>query len=146
MTVHDYLLGAHAGATLTMTGVIWLIQLVHYPLFARVGREAFTDYHRAHTAQITWLVGPLMLLELATAVWITIDASVAVPALWRWVGLALLGLIWLSTAVLQIPQHSRLGRGFDKAVIRRLVLGNWLRTVAWTLRGILSLGFLLAAG
>ena len=144
MSLVDFLLAIHAGATLMMTGLIWVVQRVHYPLFASVGRDTFIAYHDAHTRRVTWLVGPLMLVELATAAWIALDASLPIATGWRWSGLALVGLIWMSTAALQVPQHTRLGRGHDIAVIRRLVAGNWVRTVAWTLRGVLSLGFLLA--
>ena len=63
-----WVLIAHVGATLAMTGLIWLIQCVHYPLFAQVGAEAFQDYHARHTQWITPIVGPLMLIELGTAV------------------------------------------------------------------------------
>ena len=33
------LLLLHAAATLFMTGLIWFVQVVHYPLFARVGED-----------------------------------------------------------------------------------------------------------
>jgi hypothetical protein len=35
--------------------------------------------------------------------------------------------------------HRRLERGFDADAHRRLVLGNWVRTVAWTARGVILL-------
>ena len=62
---------------------------------------------------------------------------------WRrgavWAGLALLAVIWLSTALVQVPLHRRLQGGFDAAAHRRLVRTNWLRTAAWTLRAALAL-------
>jgi hypothetical protein len=39
------LLLVHGFATLYMTGLIWFVQLVHYPLFAQVGRHAHLSYH-----------------------------------------------------------------------------------------------------
>jgi len=62
-----------------------------------------------------------------------------------WIGIALLLLIWLSTAVLQVPAHHRLGSGFDPATHRRLVLTNWVRTWAWSARGVLALLLLQVA-
>ena len=35
-------------ASLFMTGVIWFVQIVHYPLFANVSRSAFAEYERRH--------------------------------------------------------------------------------------------------
>ena len=56
---------AQAATTLPLVGLIWTIQLVHYPLFDGVGAEGFAAYERRHAAAITWLVAPLMLGELA---------------------------------------------------------------------------------
>lgn len=35
----QWLLLVHAAVTLYMTGVIWFVQVVHYPLFSCVGRR-----------------------------------------------------------------------------------------------------------
>jgi hypothetical protein len=36
-----------------MTGVIWIVQTVHYPLFALLGRDGFGEYAREHQRRIT---------------------------------------------------------------------------------------------
>jgi len=59
---------AHLTATLFMTGVIWFVQIVHYPLFRLVGNSEFARYETAHTFWTTWVVAPPMLTEMATAV------------------------------------------------------------------------------
>jgi hypothetical protein len=130
---------AHAGATLFMTGVIWFVQVVHYPLFARTGVVGFADYERDHARRTGWVVGPAMTLELLLALALAARGGMA-----AWAGLALLAVIWLSTALVQVPLHRRLQGGFDAAAHRRLVRTNWLRTAAWTLRAALALR--LAAG
>ena len=43
----DWLL-VHVVATLVMTGLIWFVQIVHYPLMAKVGRADFAEYERLH--------------------------------------------------------------------------------------------------
>ena len=129
-----WLLAIHLLATIGMFGVIWVVQLVHYPLFDRVTREDFVRFEADHSRQIAWVVGPLMLLELATGVLIAGRWPVAESAWVWWTGLALLAAAWLSTAVLSIPEHGRLTRGWDEAAHRRLVLTNWPRTVLWTVR------------
>ena len=137
-----WILIAHIGATLAMTGLIWLIQCVHYPLFAQVGAEAFQDYHVRHTQWITPIVGPLMLIELGTALWLTQTPPSVLPVWQIWTGLGLVIVIWASTALLQIPLHNSLGRGLDLEAIEKLVSGNWVRTVAWSMRSILVLWWL----
>ena len=39
----------HVAATMFMVGLIWLVQIVHYPLFAHVGADTFLAYHQRHT-------------------------------------------------------------------------------------------------
>ena len=133
------LLLAHAGSTLAMAGVIWFVQVVHYPLFAAVGAEGFAAYEAAHRRLTTRVVAPLMLVELAAAIGLLVRPPAAVPAWAAWVGLALLAVVWGSTFAVQVPLHERLSRGFDAAVHRRLVRGNWVRTMAWTVRAGLAL-------
>ncbi len=127
-----WLLLVNAAATLFMTGVIWFVQIVHYPLFARVGAGVFSDYERDHAQRTGWVVGVPMLVELAAAV----ATAVVLGGALAWVGLALLVVVWLSTGLLQVPAHRRLQRGFDAATHRRLVATNWVRTVAWTTRAV----------
>jgi uncharacterized membrane protein len=113
-----------------MCGVIWLVQLVVYPQFARVGEAEFAAYHRAHTSGIAGVVIPAMLLELGLAVaawWQQRDAFTAVM-------LGLVVAIWAVTAACQVPLHQRLAKGRDAAAIRSLVRTNALRTGLWTAR------------
>ncbi len=125
--------------TLFMTGLIWFVQIVHYPLMGRVGGDAFGRYEAAHTRLTTWVVGPPMLAEGVTAIMILVRRPAWLPAWQAWTGLALLALIWISTAALQVPAHRRLAGGFDPAAHRRLVSTNWIRVVAWSLRAALVL-------
>lgn len=136
---------AQAFASLALTGLIWCIQVVHYPLFAAVGRDEFTRYEADHARLITLVVGPLMLVELAAALWLAAVRPAGVPAWMAWTGLALVAAIWLSTAAIQVPCHAKLAAGFDAEVHARLVSSNWIRTVAWTARGLLALAMIAAS-
>jgi hypothetical protein len=130
---------AQLAATLYMVGVIWMVQLVHYPLYNRVGRQEFPDYETRHNDGMTLVVGPAMLLEAATVVLLVLLPSPRIPASSAWLGGALLAVIWLSTVFLQVPCHNRLVSGFDQATYERLVNSNWIRTIAWSLRGALAM-------
>ena len=123
----------HNASTWALVGLIWTIQLVHYPLFAQVGQEAFKSYHHRHTGRITLIVAPLMFAELGTAVWLVVAGS---RELWFLTSLAPLAFNWLSTWRVQIPLHDKLAQAFDEKSHQRLVRTNWWRTAAWTLRGI----------
>ena len=139
------LLLANAAATLFMVGVIWFVQVVHYPLFARVGRPGFAVYSVRHTRMTSFVVGPPMLLEAATAVALVIWTPPGIPVPLVRAGLVLVAVTWLSTAFLQSPRHTTLGRGFDPRAHRFLVTSNWVRTVLWSLRGLVVLRILYQA-
>ena len=133
----------HAVPTLFLVGLIWLVQVVHYPLFAMVGEREFAAWEREHCRRVAWVVLPAMLAELALTAWLWWHA----PPQWRgWctAGLVLLGVVWASTFLLQVPCHERLAQGRDPAAVHRLVQTNWLRTWAWTARGVVAV--VLAVG
>lgn len=138
-SIDDWLLFFHAAMTLFMVGVIWFVQIVHYPLFRGVCEAGFAEYERQHTRRTGYVLAVPMLAELATAVALA----------WRmggglaWSGLGLLMGIWLSTWLWQVPAHRRLEQCFDDATHRRLLRTNWVRTIAWSARGILALALLV---
>jgi magnesium-transporting ATPase (P-type) len=136
-------LAAHGAATWAMTGLIWFVQVVHYPLFAGVGGEKFAAYEAAHARLTTWVVAPLMLVELITALSIAFSGPPLIPSRERWLGLALVGALWLSTAAVQVPLHNRLAAGFDAEAWSALVRSNWIRTAAWSIRALLAARWLL---
>ncbi len=123
---------SHLCATWALVGLIWTVQLVLYPMFSSVGAAEFKAYHNRHTTQITWVVAPLMLIELFTGAWMVIEGG---RDFWLLLSLAPLGLNWLSTWRVQVPLHERLSSGFDAHAHQRLVGTNWWRTLSWTVRG-----------
>jgi hypothetical protein len=136
MTWAMWMLLLNVGATWFMVGLIWFVQVVHYPLFAGVGAEGFGDYSARHQRGTTWVVGGPMAVEGVTAMWLLWDRPVGMAMWAAVVGMGLLLVVWGSTAMMQVPCHQRLERGFDAAVHRRLVVTNWVRTAAWTARGL----------
>lgn len=127
------------GATLYMMGLIWLVQLVHYPLFSLVGSEGYEAYQQAHMRWTSVAVGPPMLIEALTTAWLLFVPHTAIPRWWAWTGAVLLAVVWLSTALLQVPQHDVLLTGFQARSHQILVATNWIRTLVWTARAGLML-------
>ena len=135
------LLVVHAASTWAMTGLIWFVQVVHYPLFALAGAPSFAAYHAAHTRRTTLVVAPLMIVEAVTAVVIVV--SRAQPVWAAWTGVVLVGVVWLATFGLSVPRHDAMMRGgYDLAAIQGLVATNWVRTTAWSLRAVLAVWML----
>ena len=135
----DAILLFHLASTLAMVGLIWFVQVVHYPLMARVGAAEFCPYERHHQRRTTAVVAPLMLTEAGTAVlllWIRPSPVPFTPCL---TGLVILAVVWLSTYLWQVPIHRQLALEYSPSSIRRLVRSNWLRTAAWSARGVIVL-------
>lgn len=133
----------HLFATLFMTGAIWLVQALVYPNFKIVGKAEFQKFHEFHTHRITWIVAPMMALELGTGAWLLAQSQS--PLLWWNVGSIL--LIWTLTATVNVPSHKNLEFEFDdsKSI---LISGNWPRTAIWTVRSLFLLWLIseLASG
>ena len=131
------LLMTHIGLTFFMTGVIWYVQLVHYPLFSFVVRSQYERFQADHEKRTGFIVVPVMLVELVTGIGLLFvppddDAGVLLI-----VNAGLLGLIWFSTFFLQVPRHRTLATGFNVKEHNLLVKSNWVRTLGWTIRSVL---------
>ncbi len=125
-------------STLFMVGLIWFVQIVHYPLFSEIGVSAFQRYEMKHQRLTTWVVAPVMIVELITSVaLLKVLSSELLSA--AWIGVALLAVTWLVTGTLSVPAHKSLTVEFSTAAYRKLVVTNWIRTVAWTVRGVIVL-------
>jgi hypothetical protein len=130
-------LGAFSAAA--MTGIIWYVQIVHYPLFAEVGEEVWFRYHADHERRTGWVVAPLMIVELGTAAAIVAIGGHGILAI---AGLVAAATTWALTFTLAVPLHRRLNQAREPAIMARLVRINWLRTVVWTAHGVIAVTLL----
>ena len=131
----------HLVATVFMVGLIWFVQVVHYPLFDRISGEASIQYAAEHQRRTAWVVGLPMLVEGITTLWLFFDPinGRLLPLLG---GLVLLE-IHLSTVFLQIPLHKKLSKGYEREVVRKLVATNWIRTIGWTVRAAIAVAIVV---
>lgn len=137
MSVVGFVWALHVIVTFCLVGLIWTVQLVHYPTFAYVDAARFVEFEAFHQRRISWVVAPLMVVELFTGIALLVVRPEVFP-LWAGVfGLVLIGGVWLSTFLVQVPLHGRLGESFNADTAAALVRTNWVRTVLWSLRGLL---------
>jgi hypothetical protein len=133
------LLLACAAATLYMVGLTWFVQIVHYPLFAEVGRESFEGYHQGHSSRTTLVVAVPMLVELVTAVLLAIHPPAGQKTL-ALVGAGLAVSVWAVTVLRAAPIHSRIGKlGPQADLLSRLGRASLVRTWLWTFHGVIVL-------
>lgn len=134
--MEDVALIANAAATSVMVGVIWFVQHVHYPLLA-----TFTIHDAPHVAvehqrRTGHVVAIPMAVEGVSTLILLVARPDGVSVLWPWVGAILLAVALGSTVLLSVPLHARMAARPEADTGRRLVVTNWPRTVAWSLRGV----------
>ncbi len=128
------------GLTLYMTGMIWSMQVLEYPLFALVGPKEFPAYHRRHNRGLPVFVILPSLAAFASAVVLIFTRPARLP-LWSSIVVAAIDLVVVVVTVArEAPLHGKLDReGYSETVIRQLVQGNWIRTILWTANGLFLL-------
>ena len=116
-----------------MCGVLWIVQLILYPAFASIDPKQFEQFHFRHTNLMGVLVGPVMVIELFSSLFLMWEHRNLISAL----NLAIVIALWALTFFVSVPLHNKLVSGFDLETINKLVLTNWPRTILWTLRVVL---------
>lgn len=125
----------HFTSAVYMTGVIWFLQAVHYPLFQLVAPVEFYEYHRRHTGFTGWVTVPGGVAELVSGIFLVLLApSILFYPVFAFAVL-LLVLDWGVGGVMSETVCRRLRReGNGRRTISSLLLLNWFRTIARTLR------------
>ena len=140
----NLLVVTNAAAAWTMTGLIWFVQVVHYPLLAVVPRESARTTaveHQSRTARVVMLP---MAAEGVTTLWLMFDRPADVDWWLAWAGGVCVAVALLSTVLLSVPRHGRMASEPTDTIGRELVRTNWPRTVAWTAHGIISAAIVLS--
>jgi len=131
-------------STFLMTGIIWIIQLVHYPAFVFVDPAYFPDFHQFHTQIMSFIAGPLMITELFSTFLQVLYQNNKIERVIGILSLIIIVLIFISTFFIQVPLHNQLsitGKNLD--LINELVSSNWIRTLLWTVKSGLLIYLLL---
>lgn len=128
----------HTLVTWMLIGIVWFVQVVHFPLYSYI-KKGFHEYERSYLKRTGWLVGPLMLIEAISAIFLLSFASYTPIIQLAAVNLILLVLIWIMTFLFHMSEQGSLAIRFSKNMHEKLVSTNWGRTALWTLRGILIL-------
>lgn len=134
----------HAAGTWAMVGLIWTIQVLHYPLMAKVPGEGFPAYLEAHQQRVVVVLAIFSIVEVTAAAALAVRNQ-GIPT-WLWLGSgALLAAIWIATGAYYAPLHGRLSDGWDPDLHAELVDMNWFRTIGWSARGVAAAAMLVLA-
>ncbi len=116
--------------------LIWIVQIIIYPSFHFYAAKDLFIWHNKYTNLITFIVLPLMFIQLGTTGYITFKSGTTLHI----IQLVLIILIWISTFAQAVPLHNKIANDTDGLVytISQLVKVNWIRTILWTIIFILS--------
>ena len=131
----ELLLKVNFISTSVMVGVIWVIQLLHYPSFHFINEKKYIEFQHFHMQRISFIVIPVMLIELASALLLSYFFRSSLTIIL----LALLLGIWGITFIFFTNMHQKLTNGFDPSIVDKLIKINWSRTALWSLRLIILL-------
>jgi hypothetical protein len=135
----------NACLTWYMTGLIWFVQVVHYPLFDRAAKDQFIEFATRHCQLTGTVVVAPMVGEAISALILAIYWQGSSKTL-VWVNFGLVVGIWLCTAIFSIPSHNKFcTMGFSEATLNYLVQSNWIRTTLWTCRALILAWLLFTA-
>jgi hypothetical protein len=141
--VIEFVLLVNFVATAVMTGVIWFVQWVHYPLLASVPVDRAVETAVDHQRRTGQVLAIPMALEGVTTLWLLASRPDVVSLILPWLGAVLLAVALGSTVFVSVPLHAKMATNPTVDVGRRLVVTNWPRTIAWSARAIVSSAMLL---
>lgn len=142
--MNDVVLLLNTVASWTMVGVIWFVQVVHYPLLSVVPVESAASVAVEHQRRTGWVVLIPMTVEGVTTLLLLGLVPEGVAWFVPWLAGIPLAVALLATVLLSVPRHARMAAHPDATVGRELVTTNWVRTIAWSVRGIVTAGMLIA--
>ncbi len=139
----EFVLLVNFVATAVMTGVIWFVQWVHYPLLATVSVEHAVETAVDHQRRTGQVLAIPMALEGVTTLWLLASRPDVVSLILPWLGAVLLAVALGSTVFVSVPLHAKMATNPTVDVGRRLVVTNWPRTIAWSARAVVCAVMLL---
>lgn len=119
-----------------LCGLIWTVQIVHYPYFIYTDETKFSNAMTFHKKRVSYIVIPVMFTELLTSFWLVFNSAEQI--VFHAAGLVVVLLIWLITFLLQVPLHSSLTSQYNSVTIQQLVRSNWWRTLLWSLKSVIG--------
>ncbi len=124
----NIVINIHFASTAVMVGVIWVIQLLHYPTFHYIEKNNYSQFQKFHMNRISYIVIPAMVIEMLSGIMLLIINDDFI------ISFSLLVCIWIITFVFFTNIHQRLLSKYENTAVEKLVNLNWIRTAFWTVR------------
>jgi len=124
-----------------MCAIGWYVQLVQYPMFHLIPAEHWEKFHRDHATRTGLIVVPAMAIELLSAAMLVANTGKGLPVALAWIALAsaLFAIGW--TFGVSSLLHQTLSKGYEEKTVKKLILTNVPRAIAWTIHLSAAVGF-----
>ena len=104
-----------------------MVQLIIYPSFKNYDNSNFRSFHSSYTQKMFFIVGPIMIIELLSTLYLVIKDTFLFPS-------TIVAFIWLTTFFLIVPVHNSLNSAFSIRTHKKLLRLNIVRTSFWVLK------------
>jgi hypothetical protein len=140
---HSLTLVLFIGFSLYNMGNMLSLQLQHYSLYPLIDRANFLDYIKGNNkAALLPAIIP-GLTNIVLSIILVIIKPETVSSGFVYIGLAMNMIAIASTVIWQARIQGQMARtGFDAKKIQTLISTNWIRTIAYSINGIMSIWFL----
>ena len=129
--VHEHILAID----LSMFVLIWLVQIIIYPVFLYITEDQFRIWHKIYCKRISYFVLPLMIAQLFESA----TACFFIGSHLEWIKLGCVLSAWIFTFLISAPCHQNLTKyGKVEREISKLISTNWYRTWIWSVVLVIS--------
>ena len=104
-----------------------IVQFIIYPSFKNYYNSNFRSFHNSYTKKMFFIVGPIMILELLSTLYLVVKNTFLFPS-------TIVAFIWLTTFFLIVPVHNSLNSAFSIRTHKKLLRLNIVRTSFWVLK------------
>lgn len=132
MHFSDWLLVLTLSLAWYHVGIIWLVQIIAWPIFGFVGRDQFEAYHQAWWRGIRYVIFVPNGFTLLGSILLLHFRPIGVPEGVLVTGLVLYLVMYVLTAVWYGPQQAKM-KTTDSPRFQLLNRTNWIRT--WLISG-----------
>jgi len=116
--------------------LIWMVQLIIYPSFARYTTKNLLPWHRVYTKRLSAIVIPLMFTQVFAIAYQLYRSQ----EFYTYLSAVLVVLVWIATFTKFVPLHNNIAKDYNvQDSVKKLIQGNWIRTVLWTVLFLVSL-------
>jgi len=126
-------------STLLIAGVLWFVQLVHYPLFNEIPAKNMVNYGYYHIQKISGIINLLFIVDFTTIVFLLLLVNSDLSATLMIINIAIFGFIVILTRITFLPIHQKLSKNPNSFLISKLINLNWIRTLVWSLKVVFML-------